>query len=233
MNTRPNPTGQLVLDSCSSKTEEAPTASSETKTSSPGQIPAPGPDPEPLGPESPSSDPEVSDPKCPASNPEPSETEPPAPDPAASDPDDPMSQSPVSGGTSDGPHSEPLTPALLQTWEDPVPVLKPEDSQNPVPVRRLERIKDLVPVQRPERPRSLDLSSSCTSSDCGSLSDAGEKIKRRVKTPYTLKKWRPASWLASGDGVLDPGFLFTSGPPRTPRSSRGAGVSQPDGMTSF
>ncbi|XP_035532133.1 bone morphogenetic protein receptor type-2-like [Morone saxatilis] len=69
-------------------------------------------------------------------------------------------------------------------------------------------------AKRPERPCSLDLSSSCISSDDvsvtenGSLSASGEKIKRRVKTPYTLKKWRPASWVVSTDTALDPDFEF-------------------------
>lgn len=46
----------------------------------------------------------------------------------------------------------------------------------------------------------------------GSLSASGEKIKRRVKTPYTLKKWRPASLVVSTDTALDPDFEFnTSG----------------------
>ncbi|XP_028291847.1 bone morphogenetic protein receptor type-2-like [Gouania willdenowi] len=47
--------------------------------------------------------------------------------------------------------------------------------------------------RRAERPRSLDLSSPGLALDVP-LSASAEKIKRRVKTPYTLKKWRPASW---------------------------------------
>lgn len=46
--------------------------------------------------------------------------------------------------------------------------------------------------------------------DKGSLSASGEKIKRRVKTPYTLKKWRPASWVVTTDTALDPDFDFNS-----------------------
>ncbi|KAM8749003.1 bone morphogenetic protein receptor type-2-like [Acanthopagrus schlegelii] len=69
-------------------------------------------------------------------------------------------------------------------------------------------------AKRPERPCSLDLSSSCVSSDdvslTGSLSASGEKIKRRVKTPYTLKKWRPASWVVSTDTALDADFDFNN-----------------------
>ncbi|XP_056157912.1 bone morphogenetic protein receptor type-2-like, partial [Lampris incognitus] len=36
-----------------------------------------------------------------------------------------------------------------------------------------------------------------------SRSLSGEKIKRRVKTPYALKKWRPATWVVSTDTSLD------------------------------
>ncbi|KAM9342796.1 bone morphogenetic protein receptor type-2-like isoform 2-T4 [Pholidichthys leucotaenia] len=116
-------------------------------------------------------------------------------------------------------------------------------------------------TRRPERPSSLDLSSSCTNSDDisvmddGSLSASGEKIKRRVKTPYTLKKWRPASWVVSTDTELDPDFDFSTGSSSNPanfssvpqinqsKSSMavflmGSGTtatttSEPDGMTSF
>ncbi|AWP13715.1 bone morphogenetic protein receptor type II (serine/threonine kinase) [Scophthalmus maximus] len=72
-------------------------------------------------------------------------------------------------------------------------------------------------ARRPERPRSLDLSSSFrSSSDDVSLTDnsshsaSGEKIKCRVKTPYTLKKWRPASWVVSTNTALDPDFEFNT-----------------------
>ncbi|XP_068602097.1 bone morphogenetic protein receptor type-2 [Brachionichthys hirsutus] len=43
------------------------------------------------------------------------------------------------------------------------------------------------------------------------LSASGQKIKRRVKTPYTLKKWRPASWAVSTDTALDLGLAFDGG----------------------
>ncbi|CAL8265731.1 unnamed protein product [Lota lota] len=51
------------------------------------------------------------------------------------------------------------------------------------------------PSQRPaeQRPSTLDLSSS----------SSGEKIKRRVKTPYVLKKPRPATWVVSMETRLD------------------------------
>lgn len=102
-----------------------------------------------------------------------------------------------------------------------------------------------------------------TSSDddplTGSVSSSGEKIKRRVKTPYTLKKWRPASLVVSAEAaqVLDLEFehrdqtlvssgtpvRFSSGLHNQSKSSMavflvGIGVtatttSEPDGMTSF
>lgn len=58
----------------------------------------------------------------------------------------------------------------------------------------------------------LSSSDDVSLADDGSLSASGEKIKRRVKTPYTLKKWRPASWVVSTDTALDPDFnVNTSG----------------------
>lgn len=121
-------------------------------------------------------------------------------------------------------------------------------------------------ARRRERPCSLDLSSSCMSSDEVSLTDdsslsaSGEKIKRRVKTPYTLKKWRPASWVVSTDTAADPDFGFNTngsssnqthfssgsiGIPKINQSKSSMAVflvgggatatttSEPDGMTSF
>lgn len=93
----------------------------------------------------------------------------------------------------------------------------------------------------------------------GSLSSSGEKIKRRVKTPYTLKKWRPASWVVSAEAAQDLDLEFdhrgqtlvssdapvrgSSGLPNQSKSSMavflvGIGAtatttSEPDGITSF
>ncbi|KAM8904686.1 bone morphogenetic protein receptor type-2-like [Spinachia spinachia] len=64
-------------------------------------------------------------------------------------------------------------------------------------------------ARRPERPNSLDL--SFTTQDLSSLGEGlvqpdgafgpgGDKIKKRVKTPYSLKKWRPTTWVISTDG---------------------------------
>ncbi|KAM9328101.1 bone morphogenetic protein receptor type-2-like [Pholidichthys leucotaenia] len=62
-------------------------------------------------------------------------------------------------------------------------------------------------ARRPERPNSLDL--SFTTQDLASFGEGlvqpdgalgtGEKIKKRVKTPYSLKKWRPTTWVISTD----------------------------------
>ncbi|XP_077571430.1 bone morphogenetic protein receptor type-2 [Stigmatopora nigra] len=62
-------------------------------------------------------------------------------------------------------------------------------------------------VRRPERPNSLDL--SFTTQDLASLGASlghpdnalgtSDKIKKRVKTPYSLKKWRPTTWVISTD----------------------------------
>ncbi|XP_077304734.1 bone morphogenetic protein receptor type-2 isoform X2 [Lithobates pipiens] len=57
-------------------------------------------------------------------------------------------------------------------------------------------------TRRAQRPNSLDLSTSSImdncSTQCDTLSDSragsGEKIKKRVKTPYSLKRWRPSTW---------------------------------------
>uniref|UniRef100_A0A665TKJ5 receptor protein serine/threonine kinase n=1 Tax=Echeneis naucrates TaxID=173247 RepID=A0A665TKJ5_ECHNA len=101
-------------------------------------------------------------------------------------------------------------------------------------------------ARRPERPSSLDLSYDVTLTGGGGLSASGEKIKRRVKTPYTLKKWRPASWVVSTDTALDPDFDFRNiSLPKINQSKSSIAVflvggaatataaSEPDGMTCF
>ncbi|KAM6945799.1 bone morphogenetic protein receptor type-2-like [Aplochiton taeniatus] len=72
---------------------------------------------------------------------------------------------------------------------------------------RAEALLRQTKGRRPERPKSLDL--SFTTRDMASLGDGllenegmaetGEKIKKRVKTPYSLKRWRPATWVISTD----------------------------------
>lgn len=59
-------------------------------------------------------------------------------------------------------------------------------------------------------PLCVSSSDDLTLTDDGSLSATGEKIKQRVKTPYTLKKWRPASWIVYTDTALDPDFDFSA-----------------------
>uniref|UniRef100_A0A672M5M3 receptor protein serine/threonine kinase n=1 Tax=Sinocyclocheilus grahami TaxID=75366 RepID=A0A672M5M3_SINGR len=58
-------------------------------------------------------------------------------------------------------------------------------------------------VRRPERPNSLDLSITTLpllGKSAGDVTEgSGDKIKKRVKTPYALKKWRPASWVITTD----------------------------------
>ncbi|TMS11743.1 Bone morphogenetic protein receptor type-2 [Larimichthys crocea] len=102
------------------------------------------------------------------------------------------------------------------------------DRQGEAPVTmRGEALLRQPRARRPERPNSLDL--SFTTQDLASLGEGlvqpdgalggtGEKIKKRVKTPYSLKKWRPTTWVISTD---------TRGPEvNNNGSSRGQGHSQ-------
>lgn len=58
-------------------------------------------------------------------------------------------------------------------------------------------------TRRAQRPNSLDLSTSSIMDNCSTQSEtlsdsragSGEKIKKRVKTPYSLKRWRPSTWV--------------------------------------
>ncbi|XP_031657580.1 bone morphogenetic protein receptor type-2 [Oncorhynchus kisutch] len=80
----------------------------------------------------------------------------------------------------------------------------------PTPKPEAAQLRQPKP-RRPERPCSLELSASfsshnSSSGDCSSLGDrggSGEKIKRRVKTPYSLKGWRPTTWVVSTDTQVD------------------------------
>uniref|UniRef100_A0A2R8NAH4 receptor protein serine/threonine kinase n=1 Tax=Callithrix jacchus TaxID=9483 RepID=A0A2R8NAH4_CALJA len=63
--------------------------------------------------------------------------------------------------------------------------------------------------RRAQRPNSLDLSATNVL-DGGSIqsestqdgkSGSGEKIKKRVKTPYSLKRWRPSTWVISTESL--------------------------------
>ncbi|XP_015270116.1 PREDICTED: bone morphogenetic protein receptor type-2 [Gekko japonicus] len=61
-------------------------------------------------------------------------------------------------------------------------------------------------TRRAQRPNSLDLSATnildgfsmqLSESSLDGKAGSGEKIKKRVKTPYSLKRWRPSTWVIS------------------------------------
>lgn len=98
-----------------------------------------------------------------------------------------------------------LAPAVA-----PPPAAAARPSEQPAPPS-VPQLKEEVPLRqpkprRPERPNSLDLSSTSQDSSLSSegssqegKAGSGEKIKRRVKTPYSLKRWRPSTWVISTD----------------------------------
>ncbi|XP_008295989.1 bone morphogenetic protein receptor type-2-like, partial [Stegastes partitus] len=225
-------------DSASTKPSEAQTSFSKETLTLP-QKPAPPETPDPASP--------TSAPGAAASGPEASSLE--------------MSESP-------GLECQDLETTAVGEASVPVPAAQKSPALEPLTPVLLQSQVGQTKARRPERPCSLDLSSSCISSedvpgmDIGSLSASGEKIKRRVKTPYTLKKWRPASWVVSTDTALDPDFDFNStsstshlpgglhragslGIPRINQSKSSMAVflvgggatatttSEPDGMTCF
>ncbi|XP_067892271.1 bone morphogenetic protein receptor type-2 isoform X3 [Heterodontus francisci] len=64
--------------------------------------------------------------------------------------------------------------------------------------------------RRAERPNSLDLSSAnildscsmqCETTRESKQASSGDKIKKRVKTPYSLKRWRPSTWVISTEPI--------------------------------
>ncbi|XP_037597430.1 bone morphogenetic protein receptor type-2 [Cebus imitator] len=63
--------------------------------------------------------------------------------------------------------------------------------------------------RRAQRPNSLDLSATNvldgssiqSESTQDGKSGSGEKIKKRVKTPYSLKRWRPSTWVISTESL--------------------------------
>ncbi|XP_071210398.1 bone morphogenetic protein receptor type-2-like [Salvelinus alpinus] len=110
-------------------------------------------------------------------------------------------------------------PESLAFVPTPTPTPKPEAAQLRQPKPR-----------RPERPCSLDLSASSSShnsssGDGSSLDDqggSGEKIKRRVKTPYSLKRWRPTTWVVSTDTLV--GEVNNKDAAKAPRSKSSTAV---------
>ncbi|XP_062861621.1 bone morphogenetic protein receptor type-2 [Trichomycterus rosablanca] len=87
--------------------------------------------------------------------------------------------------------------------------LSPPVPPTSAPEPSLVQVKVEAPLRqskprRPDRPNSLDLSSTSQDSSVsgeGSSQEekagSAEKIKRRVKTPYSLKRWRPSTWVIS------------------------------------
>ncbi|KAG8000451.1 Bone morphogenetic protein receptor type-2 [Nibea albiflora] len=150
-----------------------------------------------------------------------------APGPDATDPEAPEPEKTVVSS------QDPETTTLAEA-KTPEPAALQSRASDPTPALLRPQMGP-TKAKRPVRPSSLDLSSSCISSDDvsltenGSLSASGEKIKRRVKTPYTLKKWRPASWVVSTDTALDPDINFnTSGSSsQTHFSQRARSISAP------
>ncbi|XP_044072109.1 bone morphogenetic protein receptor type-2-like [Siniperca chuatsi] len=158
--------------------------------------------------------PEIQALKAPASDPEAPVLEAPVVDPKASPLEVPASENPAP----EIPSLESQDSETTAEASTPEPAALQSLALDPQTLGLLRPQMGPAKAKRPERPCSLDLSSSCISSDDvsltdnGSLSASGEKIKRRVKTPYTLKKWRPASLVVSTDTALDPDFEFnTSG----------------------
>ncbi|XP_026789129.3 bone morphogenetic protein receptor type-2a [Pangasianodon hypophthalmus] len=78
------------------------------------------------------------------------------------------------------------------------PMTTPEPT--PVALTQGEALLRQNRGRRPERPNSLDLSiTTLPLLDCDGKEGSGDKIKKRVKTPYALKKWRPATWVITTD----------------------------------
>ncbi|XP_062236744.1 bone morphogenetic protein receptor type-2-like isoform X2 [Platichthys flesus] len=104
------------------------------------------------------------------------------------------------GGSGEGGSRETTGPQGESLGSGPVAV-----EEAPV-IMRGEALLRQPRARRPERPNSLDL--SFTTQDLASLAGllqpdgalgTGDKIKKRVKTPYSLKKWRPTTWVISTD----------------------------------
>ncbi|KAI2663348.1 Bone morphogenetic protein receptor type-2 [Labeo rohita] len=106
------------------------------------------------------------------------------------------------GPTGDAPSSSNVEPVALPA-PCPASAVVPPQAQTQAQTHG-EALLRQNRVRRPERPNSLDLSITTLPLLGGkSASDvtegSGDKIKKRVKTPYALKKWRPASWVITTD----------------------------------
>nr|XP_056717379.1 bone morphogenetic protein receptor type-2 [Euleptes europaea] len=88
------------------------------------------------------------------------------------------------------------------------------NNSNPCPVQGATELgnQSVAPssgqahTRRAQRPNSLDLSATnildgfsmqSSESSLDGKPGSGEKIKKRVKTPYSLKRWRPSTWVIS------------------------------------
>ncbi|XP_036425764.1 bone morphogenetic protein receptor type-2a isoform X2 [Colossoma macropomum] len=113
------------------------------------------------------------------------------------------------------------------------PQIHAEPQAQPADVPQGETLLRQNRVRRPERPNSLDLSITTLpllggQSHGDEKESSGDKIKKRVKTPYALKKWRPATWVITTDtldaelnnnsrsGGPNPGQAGTSRPKSAP-----------------
>ncbi|XP_061082078.1 bone morphogenetic protein receptor type-2-like [Conger conger] len=110
--------------------------------------------------------------------------------------------------------------------EGPAP--PPAPAPDPPPPQPQEQAPPLRPPKprRAERPTSLDLTSTTLMGE-GALRDgkpgSGEKIKKRVKTPYSLKRWRPSTWVVSTEtlaGEVNNNGHAPRGPPPQAGASR-------------
>ncbi|KAK9972878.1 hypothetical protein ABG768_023640 [Culter alburnus] len=106
------------------------------------------------------------------------------------------------GPTGDAPLSSTVEPVALPD-PCPSPTVVPPQAQTQAQTQG-EALLRQNRVRRPERPNSLDLSITTLpllgGKSAGDVTEgSGDKIKKRVKTPYALKKWRPASWVITTD----------------------------------
>ncbi|KAF4111993.1 bone morphogenetic protein receptor type-2a [Onychostoma macrolepis] len=106
------------------------------------------------------------------------------------------------GPTGDAPSASTMEPVALPS-PCPAPNVAPPQAQTQAQTQG-EALLRQNRVRRPERPNSLDLSITTLpllgGKSAGDVTEgSGDKIKKRVKTPYALKKWRPASWVITTD----------------------------------
>ncbi|KAG5833164.1 hypothetical protein ANANG_G00272950 [Anguilla anguilla] len=98
-------------------------------------------------------------------------------------------------------HQRQHRPRPRPAAEGAAPHRAPPQTPPPPPPQEEAPLRPPKP-RRAQRPTSLDLTATTLMGD-GALRDgktgSGEKIKKRVKTPYSLKRWRPSTWVISTD----------------------------------